>query len=96
MEIIPSIRGGSKLCYQGYIYTKHATRKTNQWWKCVKRSSTGCRGSLSTTLQNENPVPGQPHNHAPIATPDNLERLANAQTFFIFMDGTFSLASPPI
>ena len=47
------------------MYIKHATRKTNQWWKCAKRSSTGCRGSLSTTLQNENPVPGQPHNHAP-------------------------------
>jgi hypothetical protein len=56
---IPSNRGGSKLCYQGYMYTKHATRKTNQWWKCVKRSSIGCRGNLSTTLQNENPVPGQ-------------------------------------
>jgi hypothetical protein len=54
MEIIPSNRGDSKLCYQGYMYTKHATRKTNRWWKCVKRSSTGCRGSLSTTLQNEN------------------------------------------
>ena len=68
MEIIPSNRGGSKLCYQGYMYTKHATRKTNQWWKCVKRSSIGCRGNLSTTLQNEHPVPGQPHNHAPSDT----------------------------
>ena len=68
MEIIPSNRGGSKLCYQGYMYTKHATRKTNRWWKCVKRSSTGCRGSLSTTLQNENPVPEQPHNHTPSDT----------------------------
>ena len=68
MEIIPSNRGGSKLCYQGYLYTKHATRETNQWWKCVKRSSIGCRGNLSTTLQNENPVPGQPHNHAPSDT----------------------------
>jgi hypothetical protein len=50
----------SKLCYQGYLYTKHATSETNQWWKCAKRSSIGCRGNLSTTLQNENPVPGQP------------------------------------
>ena len=68
MEIIKSNKGGLKLCYQGFMYTKHATRKTSQWWKCVKRSSTGCRGSLSTTLQNENPVPGQPHNHAPSET----------------------------
>ena len=170
-------------------------QKTNQWWKCVKRSSTGCRGSHSTTLQNENPVPGQPHNHASSDTsikysktrtamknratntrdkhsqifaqvvsqcddnvqallpreenrkrtfryqrptpsvpttyadvrlpeeyttttnnqqflqydngqnaenimlifysPDSLERLANAQTFFIFIDGTFSVALYP-
>ena len=68
MEIIPSNRGGSKLCSQGYLYTKHATMETNQWWKCVKRSSIGCRGNLSTTLQNENPAPGQPHNHAPSDT----------------------------
>jgi hypothetical protein len=28
-------------------------------------------------------------------SPDSLERLANAQTFFIFMDGTFSIAPHP-
>ena len=28
-------------------------------------------------------------------SPDSLERLANAQTFFIFMDGTFSVAPRP-
>ena len=78
MEIIPSNRGGSKLCYQGYMYTKQATRKTNQWWKCVKRSSIGCRGNLSTTLQNENPVPGQPHNHAPSDTSIKYSKTRNA------------------
>ena len=62
----------------GYMYTKHATRKTNQWWKCVKRSSTGCRGSLSTTLQNENPFPGQPHNHAPSDTSIKYSKARNA------------------
>jgi hypothetical protein len=56
------------------MYTKHATRKTNQWWKCVKRSSTGCRGSLSTTLQNENPVPGQPHNHLPVIQASSTQK----------------------
>ena len=153
------------------MYTKQATRKTNQWRKCVKRSSIGCRRNLSTTLQNKNPVPGQPHNLAPSDTsikysktrnamkdlatntrdkpsqifvqvdfqcddnvqallpreenpkrtiryqrptppvpddgqnaenrmlvfysPESLERLANAQTFFIFMDGTFSVPPHP-
>ncbi|VDI65786.1 Hypothetical predicted protein [Mytilus galloprovincialis] len=65
MEVIKSNKGGSKLCYQGYMYTKHTTRKTVQWWKCVKRSSTACKGSITTSLQNENPTPGQPHNHDP-------------------------------
>ena len=74
MEIIPSNRGGSKLCYQGYMYTKHATRKTNQWWKCVKRSSIGCRGNLSTTLQNENPVPGQPHTKHPVIQASSAQK----------------------
>ena len=78
MEIIPSNRGGSKLCYQGYMYTKHATRKTNQCWNFFKRSSTECRGSLSTTLQNENPVPGQPHNHAPSDTSIKYSKARNA------------------
>ena len=68
----------SKLCYQGNMYTKHATRKTNKWWKCVKRSSTWCRGSLSTTLQNENPVLGQPHNHAPSDTSIKYSKTRNA------------------
>jgi hypothetical protein len=78
MKIIPSNIGGFKLCYQGYMYTKYATRKTNQRWKCVKRSSTGCRGSLSTTLQNDNPVPGQPHNHAPSDTNIKYSKTRNA------------------
>jgi hypothetical protein len=28
-------------------------------------------------------------------SPESLERLANAQTFFIFMDGTFSIPPHP-
>ena len=78
MKIIPSNIGGFKLCYQGYMYTKYDTRKTNQRWTCVKRSSTGCRGSLSTTLQNENPVPWQPHNHAPSDTNIKYSKTRNA------------------
>jgi hypothetical protein len=78
MEIIPRNGGGSKLCYQWYMYTKHATRKTNQWLKCVQRSSTGCRGNFSTTLQNEIPVPGQPHNHAPSDTSIKYSKARNA------------------
>ena len=41
------------------------------------KSSQGCRGSLSTDLQHNNPVPGQPHNHSPEESSVNLARLRN-------------------
>lgn len=77
MEILKSNKGGSKLCFEGYTYTRHALRKTKQWWKCTLKSSQGCRGSLSTDLHNENPVPSQPHNHAPQEDSANLIRCRN-------------------
>ena len=77
MEILKSNKGGSKLCFEGYMYTRHALRKTKQWWKCTMKSSRGCRGSLSTDLQHNNPVPGQPHNHSPEESSVNLTRLRN-------------------
>ena len=63
MEVIQSNKGGLKLCHNGFMYTKHSTRKTKIWWKCTWRSSCQCRGSLITDLQRENPEVGQPHNH---------------------------------
>lgn len=75
MEIIQSNKGGSKLCYEGYIYTRHALRKTKQWWKCTHKSSLGCKGSLSTDLQHEHPIPSQPHNHSPDDTSIQLAKV---------------------
>jgi hypothetical protein len=77
MEILQSNKGGSKLCYEGFIYTRHALRKTKQWWKCTLKSSRECRGSLSTDLQYDNPSPGQPHNHAPDEASINCTNLRN-------------------
>ncbi|KAL8597887.1 hypothetical protein ACOMHN_063783 [Nucella lapillus] len=65
MEVLTSNKGGMKLNHGDYLYTKHSTRKTSIWWKCVKRSSGNCRGSLKTDLQRLIPEVGQPHNHAP-------------------------------
>ena len=42
---------------------------------CVTR---GTRGNLSTTLQNENPAHGQPHNHAPSDTSIKYSKTRNA------------------
>jgi len=40
-----------------------ATRKTKIWWQCLKRSGSGCWGSMMTNLLREHPESGQPHNH---------------------------------
>ena len=77
MVILQSNKSGSKLCYEGFIYTRHALRKTKQWWKCTLKSSRGCRGSLSTDLQYGNPSQGQPHNHAPDEASINCTKLRN-------------------
>lgn len=63
MEIIHSNKGGAKLCYEGFMYTIQVTRKTKVWWRCVKRSSGQCRGSLTTDLDHKNLQIMQPHNH---------------------------------
>jgi hypothetical protein len=58
-------------------------------WLC------GCPGAgFSQFLQYDN---GQNAENRMLVfySPDSLERLANAQTFFIFMDGTFSIAPHP-
>ena len=78
MEILQSNQGGSKLYYEGFIYTRPALRKTKKCWKCTLKSSRGCRGSLSTDLQYDNPSPGQPHNHAPDEASINCTKLQNS------------------
>ncbi|CAM1320465.1 Uncharacterised protein r2_g2881 [Pycnogonum litorale] len=67
MEVIVSKKGGRKVCYQGHMYTLHAERQDGIWWKCVKRSSARCRGSLKTDLLCTNVIDGAatPHSHDP-------------------------------
>ena len=48
MEIIKSIRGGSKLCNNGYCNTKKKTTKTMVRWECSKKCSVQCHGSVTT------------------------------------------------
>lgn len=63
MEVIKSNKGGTKICFEGYMYTRSCTRKEKNWWKCSEKGSRNCRGSLSTTHQLDNPQAGLPHNH---------------------------------
>ena len=78
MEILQSNKGGSKLCYKGFIYTRHALCKTKQWWKCTLKSNRG-RGSLSTSAVRQSFTrPRQPHNHAPDEASINCTKLRNS------------------
>lgn len=51
MEIIKSGKGGEKLCYNGYMYTKKSTSSTRIRWECSQRIAKKCKGAVSTTLE---------------------------------------------
>ena len=51
MELIKNNKGGVKLCFEGFMYTKKNTRATKIQWECSKRSSKKCKASLFTTLE---------------------------------------------
>jgi hypothetical protein len=60
-----------------------SSRSSKAWtwsshWDTTWAKILGCRGNLSTTLQNENPAPGQPHNHAPSDTSITYSKTRNA------------------
>ena len=48
MEVIKTLRGGDKLCLDGYMYVKK--RSYNNWirWTCSLQRSAGCKGGLTT------------------------------------------------
>ncbi len=50
MEFITSTRGGVKLCYDGFSYTKKKASKSTIRWECSKRGSVKCVGALITDL----------------------------------------------
>ena len=67
MEIISTTRGHLKLCYDGYMYTKKddCARKDNRMtWRCVRRG-TKYNGTITTTVNHEDPQPLGQHNHDP-------------------------------
>ena len=62
MEIIESNKGGPKLSYSGYVYTKQWSRANTIRWRCVKRILS-CKGALITSLENENAILVMKDNH---------------------------------
>ena len=47
-EILKNNRGGVKICYEGYMYTKKLQTKTRMTWECSQRRAFRCTGSLTT------------------------------------------------
>ena len=64
MEIIKSNKGGIKICYEGYMYTKQIEKNASIRWRCASRT-TGCKGTMTTTDSMENPTPLNTHKHVP-------------------------------
>ncbi|XP_068204568.1 uncharacterized protein [Palaemon carinicauda] len=63
MEVIRNNKGGEKLCYNGYIYTKKSASKTTKRWECSRRSALNCNGIITTNLEVSAIISSKDHNH---------------------------------
>jgi len=51
MELIDLPKGGKKLCYNGFAYTRQANKKNRVRWECSQRTALACKGAVTTSLQ---------------------------------------------
>ena len=51
MEIVKNNKGGSKLSFEGYTYTKKSASKTTIHWECSQRKAYVCKGKVTTDSQ---------------------------------------------
>ncbi|KAL8579984.1 hypothetical protein ACOMHN_054106 [Nucella lapillus] len=63
MEIVTSNKGGAEISYQGFLYTKKATKKTRIRWECSQRKGLSCKGAITTDLNNEDIQVSTMHSH---------------------------------
>ena len=55
ITFIDSNKGGRKLFYQGFSYTKRNTGSVYVYWACSERDMYTCNGTLKTLLDLSNP-----------------------------------------
>ena len=55
ITFIDSNKGGRKLFYQGFSYTKRNTGSVSVYWACSEREKYTCNGTLKTLLDLSNP-----------------------------------------
>jgi len=72
MEILETNRGGKKVLFEGYCYTRLKTGKSSIFWRCDQEYVMECKGSLTTTVDFSRPQAKRPHNHLPDANRCNV------------------------
>ena len=50
MEFIDTVRGGKKVVFNGFTYTKKAEKTNRIRWECSMRKGLRCKGALTTSL----------------------------------------------
>ena len=63
MEIVKNNKGGSKLCFEGYTYTKKSVSKTTIQWECSQRKAYVCKGKVTTDSQVARVIRTIEHSH---------------------------------
>ena len=63
MEFIRNNKGGIKLCYSGFMYTRRSSNATCRRWECSQRKAMHCNGKITTGLENENVIDIVEHNN---------------------------------
>ena len=51
LTLIKNNKGGGKLCYNGFTFTKKSSSKTSIHWECSQRKAYHCKGTVNTDLQ---------------------------------------------
>src|SRR5688572_19847801 len=92
MEVIASNKGGVKLCFDGFMYTKKITR-TKITWRCAQTASFNCSATMTTDLQVcvSIYIAKGTQRMLTFASQCGHQHLADSRRWFI--DGTFSVAS---
>ncbi|KAG7164047.1 putative Inosine-5'-monophosphate dehydrogenase 1b-like 16, partial [Homarus americanus] len=63
MEIIKNNKGSSKLCAEGYLYTKKSSNSTRIRWECSRRKALSCKGCAHTDLELKQLLSVTEHSH---------------------------------
>ena len=63
IKIFENNKGGRKIAYNGFTYTKGKKLKSGRiYWRCAKRNN-HCKGTITTSSEISDPIIGNVHNH---------------------------------